>query len=80
METLPAEGFTGAPHVTSPPEWAIGGSSSGFLVQCDCGWSAGGFDTASRARSAAFVHEGRTYGEEDRNRTGRRRLFGSRRR
>ena len=76
MERLRAEGFSGAPHVTSPPEWSIGGADGGFVVRCDCGWSEGGFDTASRARAAAFVHEGRTYGDEQ---APRRRRFSLRR-
>lgn len=77
MDHSRPEDFSGAPHVTSDPEWSIGGSDSGFVVSCDCGWSAGGFDTASRARSAAFVHDGRTYGNDEPV-SRRRRLLGRR--
>ncbi len=45
-------------HVVDEPEWVIdAGGAGGFRVVCDCGWSRGGFDTASLARSAAAEHQ-----------------------
>jgi hypothetical protein len=44
-------------HVVFPPEWVIEADGRGsFRVECDCGWSDDGFDTASLARAAGFTH------------------------
>ena len=44
-------------HVIYEPEWVIEASGrGGFRVECECGWEKSGFDTITRARSAAFDH------------------------
>ena len=44
-------------HVVYDPEWMIDARGSGsFRVECQCGWDASGFDTASSAKKAGFDH------------------------
>lgn len=43
-------------HVVYEPEWVIDEKGGGFRVECECGWSADGFDTITLARSRAFDH------------------------
>ncbi|HVM08265.1 MAG TPA: hypothetical protein VM345_07385 [Acidimicrobiales bacterium] len=46
-----------ANHVIYEPEWMIDERGNGsFRIECQCGWERKGFDTASKARAAAFDH------------------------
>ena len=69
-------------HVIYEPEWVIETSgASGFTVECECGWKKGGFDTASKARAAAFDHstDGAALMPESSEEDARRRRFWGRR-